>query len=152
MQIAYHPLIQQDPKKRPNVTRIGINIYQPAWTGEPCNWGIIIGNDSNAMLMHLADLDHDPFYALRWESNKVRHFVDCGAIPNFHYDLALELIDFCAKGAMNCRNSHFWVFSSLCQLSSRCNMEIIPRVNEVLRHKRKERPVGFMDQLGYTKP
>lgn len=104
------------------------------------------------MLMHLADLDSDPYYALRWENNKVRDFVDCGVIPNFQYDLALELIDCCAKSAMNCRNSHFWVFGSLVQLTSRCGMDVIPRVGEVLRRKRRERPVGFMDQLGYAKP
>ncbi|OOQ87750.1 hypothetical protein PEBR_16358 [Penicillium brasilianum] len=152
MQIPFHPLVQQDPGKRPGVVRIGVNIYQPVWWGQPCNWEFLFGNEAGAMVMHLPSPEDDPYFASRWHPSRLRHFIDCGDIPSSHYGLALELIDSCARGDRNSRDSISWVFSSLIKLSSRCAMNFIPRVDETLRHKMTERPIGFMDELGYTRP
>jgi hypothetical protein len=134
------------------VIRIGVYIFQPVWSGEPCNWALCFGNEAGAKVMHLSGREDDPYFASRWEPDKLRHFIDCGAIPYCHYGLALELIDSSAKGEWNGRDSIYWVFGSLIQLSSRCAMNFNPRVDEALRDKLTERPAGFMDELGYTRP
>jgi hypothetical protein len=98
------------------------------------------------VIYHTVDNKDKPGYTTRWDASNRYEVIPCGSLPNMHSQLVWELITDYSTGGWEGWDTQYWVFHGLAQLSSRCDFELIPRVDDILRAKSNERRPGFLSK------
>lgn len=116
------------------MTRVGVAIYQPIWTGEPCHWVLWLQNEIESVIWKITDSEYgtnyrfdDPLFTEFWNGDKRLELIHCGTFPSKHLNLAWDLIEThrLRSDILSDWHSQDWVFKCLGDLVTQSSVKIL---------------------------